>query len=169
MREDDPLIPRPYIRAAIAAAILLVLIAGTFFVGNYVLSTLQQRQHDIALAAQEAVSKAQLEGAERAAAEHAKWLEETVTVSLVNDSSSNTGLWTATPNGTNTDGSTIWAYNQACVALPGQTCSSQFFDHRGILITGHSGSPYWQQNTTWHWENVPEYDDSLTAHDLPSQ
>lgn len=168
MKADDPLVPRPYIRLAIATGILLVLIAGLVWVGNYVVTTFEQRQRDAALAAQEAVARARLEAEEQAAAQHASWLAETVTISLVNDSSYTTGLWTATPNGTNADGSTIWSYNEACGALPGQTCSSQVYDHRGILITAHSGTPYWQ-NATWHWGKVPEYDDTMTAQNLPPQ
>jgi hypothetical protein len=41
MNTEGPLIPRPYIRAAVATGILLALIAGSVWVGSYVISTMQ--------------------------------------------------------------------------------------------------------------------------------
>jgi hypothetical protein len=61
MESNEPLIPRRYQRIALATAMILALTAGGVWVGNYVLSVLQQRQRDAALAIQQAAAQAQLE------------------------------------------------------------------------------------------------------------
>jgi len=67
-------------------------------------------------------------------ADHIRWLNETVTVTLSNPTGGMATLWTATPAGTNPDGSTLFTYNQACSADPHQSCNTNVYDHRGVQV-----------------------------------
>jgi hypothetical protein len=73
---------------ALGTAIILVLVAGAIRVGNYALAVFQQREKEAATAAQQAVWQAQLQKNERDAERRARWLSETVPISLTNESSS---------------------------------------------------------------------------------
>lgn len=153
MRLREPLLPRSVVRFGIAFGILLALIAGVVLVTNYALTVVRQRQSDLAAAAQE-----------RAAARQARWLSETVIVTVTNKSSSTVSLWTETPTGTHPDGSPIWSFNAACIAYSGQTCISPVYSHRGIMVAAHSGP--WSSDPTWHWHPVTDAGLSLTVHNL---
>lgn len=161
---DAELIPRPYVRAAIVAAIILVLIAGSVTVANYVLTVVQQRQHQVAVAAQEAAVTAEREAAEQQARADEQWLGQTGIVSVRNDSSNTVYLWTGTPNGTNADGSAVYSHNAICSASPSQSCSATVYVHRGVQIKG-SNSPWSANNPNWQWQLVPEQGLALRAWD----
>lgn len=165
MEPNEPLIPRRYQRLALVAAIILALAAGGIWVGNYALTVLQERQKEAALAAQQAAWQAQVQKNERDAEQHLRWLNETVPVSVTNESSSPVTLWTATPAGTNADGSPIFTYNALCTAAVGGTCSSMVYDHRGIQV--HGAGPWSSYNANWPWQPVTEGGVTLTANDVP--
>ena len=164
MESDEPLIPRRYQRMALATAIILVLAAGGIWVGNYALTVVQQREKEAETAAQQAAFQAQLQKNERDAEQRAKFLSETVSVSLTNESSSKVTLWSATPAGTNADGSPMWTYNALCTAPIGGTCSSLVYDHRGIQV--HGATLWSANNPNWPWQPVTEGAVNLTANDV---
>jgi hypothetical protein len=158
---DDPLIPRRYLRLAVALAIIIVLTGSGLLVVNYALTIVAQRQRaTIAEAARVALQAHQL-AEQRAAQVREAWLNETVTVTLQNHTSADEALWTATPAGTNADGSTTWTYNEACVATSWQDCSASIYDHRGIMI--HGSGTWSANNPNWPWQVVQTSDMTLTA------
>lgn len=161
MNAEDPLIPRPYLRLAVALGIVIALTGGGIWVGNYALTVMRQQHHDIVMQAQTAALQSQREAEERAARAHQTWLAETVTVTLQNHTAGEEALWTATAAGTNADGSTMWTYNEACSAAAWQSCSTQVYDHRGIMI--HGAGPYSASNPNWAWQAVQTSDMTLTA------
>jgi hypothetical protein len=164
MESNEPLIPRRYQRMALAAAIILVLLAGGIWVGNYALTVFQQREKEAETAAQQAAWQAQLQKNERDADQRAKFLNETVPVSLTNESSSPVTLWSATPNGTNADGSPVFTYNALCTAPVGGTCTSMVYDHRGVQV--HGATLWSSYNANWPWQAVVEGGGTLVAHDV---
>jgi len=158
---DDPLIPRRYLRLAVALAIIIALAGTGLLVVNYALTIAAQTQHAAAVEAERAALQTRQFAAERVAQAREAWLDETVTVTLQNHTSSEEALWTASPAGTNADGSTTWTYNEACVAASWQACSANIYDHREIMV--HGSGTWSADNPNWPWQSVQTNDMTLTA------
>jgi Flp pilus assembly protein TadG len=159
-------------RFAITTAIILGLIAGSVATANYVYGVVRAHEAEVEAAAANAAMQTRIEANQRAAEEQQREaqerierMNETAVVSLANGSTSGTVyLWTATPNGTNADGSTVYTYNEVCGALPGQSCSANVYVNRGVQVK-ISGSSWSPNNPNSQWEVVPQEGLPLTASD----
>lgn len=135
-------------------AIALALICGAIWTANYAYTLAKERQSEAAAETQRVAAAAKAAAEARAVEQHIQWLNDRVTVSLSNESSASVTLWSATPTGTNADGSTIYTYNTLCTAAVGVTCSSMVYDHRGILV--HGATLWSSYNANWPWQSVVE-------------